>query len=206
MVGAVVSLRSSLSFSLPGSPPLRHPLLHVYTNVIDTSLNGCSIQSASWLSHRKLVLGLTGGDTIVVCLEDNNSTSEVMLRDKTALQTLWKKFTGSSSCAAEDIISVETLSINKTANFDPDNLCEISITVNRCGDVRLWNIRNRSCIARLSLNDILVESGDIEGTELSLKRNVLTFTMLLLLTCSCQMRSLLRITICCRVLIVSQYL
>lgn len=116
------------------------------------------VTCAHWVSHSLLLLGLSQGDTLVVHLQFNQKEepssggcnlrlSESLLKDRgSGLQALWTGFLGA---AAVDSNS-DTIRISSALDS--------ALAINRCGELRVWNIRSGQLVAQTLLSDFFPQS------------------------------------------------
>lgn len=121
---------------------------------------------ATWISSSHLlVLGLSAGDILLVYLSPHNQISrEQLLKDSrgSLVQVLWSEFIGTMPSFNFDTICVSSL-----ASCLATEKKSVVLAVNRCGELRVWNVLNKQLILQTSISDLFetVVCGGFKQTD-----------------------------------------
>jgi WD40 repeat protein len=124
--------------------------------MLGTAGKNRTINCIHWSSPFDLVLGLRGGEILLVSLQEERgrlTVIEIVLRDVAFLQVLWSGIMKSSNSDKDNlaVCSVE-LGREQGAIGDGDR---IIISANTEGIVRVWSARMKKCVMQIPLSELL---------------------------------------------------
>ena len=120
------------------------------------------VSCLNWCTARGIAFGFRGGDTLLVGVEEEGeglALTEYLLRDAAFFRVLWNGImqTDNSDKATIGLCSTELCSSKDTE--------DIVISVDTEGVLRVWNSKNRKCMAQASLSLVLADLVHFQNLE-----------------------------------------